>query len=140
MPVAPEIRVLPDGLKIDDARAYSFFSGRYLGVGVVSLTKQLGDYFGVEGGKGLLINDVTKDSPAERAGLRAGDVIVEIDGKEVKNHSDLFRGMRGDNEEPVVLTVVRDRARQTISVTPDKRPGATLQLKRNESITRDDSN
>ena len=139
-PIAPNIQVLPDGMKIDGVRAFSFFSGRVIGIGVVPLTKQLGDYFGVEGGKGLLINDVSNDSPAEKAGLRAGDVIVEIDGKAVNNLSDLFRGMGREKEGAVILTIVRDRTRQTISVTPEKRKNGNLRFDGYDLKTKDESN
>lgn len=117
--IAPDIPTIigPDGTGV-----FSFSSGRAIGVGVVSLTKQLGDYFGAADGKGLLINDVRKDSPAERAGLLAGDVIVEVDGKEVNRSFDLIREI-GNKEGDVQLTIIRDRARQTISVTPEKREG-----------------
>jgi len=133
----PNVRVFPAPEGLEKLRTFSFFSGRRLGVGVTSITKQLGDYFGVGDGKGLLINDVSKDSPAERAGLRAGDVIVEIDGKPVKRHSDLLRGIGGDKEGDVQLTIVRDRARQTISVTPEKRDDSNFRFK---FETKDDTN
>ncbi len=115
-PMAPGVRVFPDA----DVQVFSYFSGRQIGVGVSPLTKQLGEFFGVEGGKGLLINDVRKDSPAERAGLKAGDVIIEIDGKEARSQMDLMRATGGDKDGPVLLTIVRDRVRQTISVTPEE--------------------
>lgn len=124
--IAPDISVFRDGKgleKLKRLEGFTVFSGRTIGIGVTSMTKQLGDYFGVESGKGLLINDVSKDSPAERAGLRAGDVIVEIDGKEVKNSFDLLRSVGDKKEGDVQLTIIRDRARQTISVTPEKRSG-----------------
>lgn len=114
-PTAPDIRVFPrEGFEF-----FRGFSGNNIGVGVSPLTKQLGEFFGVEGGKGLLINEVRKDSPAERAGLRAGDIIVEINGKEVRDRMDIFRGIGVEQEGDVMLTIVRDRGRQTISVTPE---------------------
>ena len=122
--VAPKVRLegdFPKAVLADGVEAFSLRSSRAIGVGVTRLTKQLGDYFGVEGGKGVLINDVSKDSPAEKAGLRAGDVIVRINDKEVKRTFDLMRNM-GD-EGDVTITFVRDRSEQTVSVTPEKRKG-----------------
>ena len=92
---------------------------RQIGVGVTSLTKQLGDYFGVAEGKGLLINSVRENSPAAKAGLKAGDVIAEIDGKEAKTMMDLIRALNEKSEGGVAVTFIRDRNRQTVNVTPE---------------------
>jgi len=54
-----------------------------LGVMIGELTKDLADYFGVDSTKGVLVSDVLKDSPAEKAGLEAGDIILKIDGYDV---------------------------------------------------------
>jgi len=55
-----------------------------LGVMIGEVTKDLGDYFKVDSSKGVVVNDVLKDSPAEKAGVERGDVILEIDGQDVK--------------------------------------------------------
>jgi serine protease Do len=94
-------------------------ANRQIGVGVTSLTKQLGDYFGIAEGKGLLINSVRENSPAAKAGLKAGDVIVEIEGKEVKTMADLIRALNEKSEGGVSVTFIRDRNRQTVNVTPE---------------------
>ena len=96
-------------------------SGRRIGVGVTTLTKQLSEHFGVAGG--VLINEVRPDSPAAKAGLKAGDIIVEVDGKEVKGEGDLMRAVQEKKEGDVSLTVIRSGNRQTIRVTPEKMDG-----------------
>lgn len=98
-------------------------AGRQIGVGLSPLGKQLGDYFGVADGNGLLINSVRENSPAAKAGLKAGDVIVEVDGKAVKGDFDLMRVFNEKKEGDVELTIVRDRNRQTIRVTPEAMKG-----------------
>jgi serine protease Do len=97
--------------------------GRQIGAALMPISKQLAEYFGVTEGRGLLINDVRPDSPAAKAGLKAGDVIVEIEGKEVKGLGDLMRAMSEKKEGDVSLTIVRDRNRQTVRVTPEKMKG-----------------
>jgi len=52
-----------------------------LGVQTESLTRQLGEYFGVKDGSGVLVRSVEKGSAAEKAGLKAGDVIVKADNE-----------------------------------------------------------
>ena len=55
-----------------------------LGVMIGELTKDLADYFGINTSKGVLVSDVLKASPAEKAGLEAGDIILKINGREVE--------------------------------------------------------
>lgn len=99
------------------AFSWAFGSGRQIGVGVTDLTKQLAQHFGVE--DGLLIDEVLENSAAAKAGLKAGDIIVEANGKAVKGQSDLVREVNSKKEGDVQLTIVRDGKRQTISVTPE---------------------
>ncbi len=94
-------------------------ASRQIGVGVTPLTKQLGDYFGVSEGRGLLINNVRENSPADKAGLKAGDVIVEADDRKVKEISDLMRVLNDKKEGDISLTFIRERNRQTVRVTPE---------------------
>ena len=94
-------------------------AGRQIGIGVSPLTKQLGEYFGVAEGKGLLINSVRENSPAAKAGLKAGDIIVEVDGKDVKGNLDLNRTLNEKKEGDVNLTVIRERNRINVRVTPE---------------------
>lgn len=97
--------------------AWGVGQGRSIGVAVYPMTKQLGERYGIDGG--VMINNVREDSPAAKAGLRAGDVIVEADGKAVKNNLDLIRAINGKKEGDIQVTFVRDRDRKTVSVTPE---------------------
>jgi serine protease Do len=63
----------------------------WLGVTIQPMTPQLAESFGLKEAKGALVSEVVKDSPAERAGIRRGDIIVSLQGKEVENVSDLPR-------------------------------------------------
>jgi membrane-associated protease RseP (regulator of RpoE activity) len=89
-----------------------------IGVGVVPLTDQLAGYFGVEGG--TLINYVRPDSPAAKAGLKAGDVIVEIGGVAVRGALGAIRVIDDKNESDVTLKFVRDRKGKTLNLTAQK--------------------
>lgn len=111
----PGVWTSPDG----NSKVFTWRSGegRIIGVGVTPLTDQLAKHFNVE--DGLLINEVRENSAAARAGLKAGDIIVEANGKAVKNDLDLVREVNSKKEGDVQLTIVRDRKRQTISVTPE---------------------
>ncbi len=63
--------------------------GGYLGVEVQDLNEQLMKYFDVK--NGVLVEKVVKDSPAEKAGLQAGDILIEINGKKIEDYGDLVR-------------------------------------------------
>ena len=124
IPEVPNVKVLPP--KVMREGVLAFGSNRRIGVSLTPLTKQLGEYFGVSEGKGVLIKSVREDSPAARAGLRAGDVIVEVEGKEINRSFDLIRAINAKKEGDVTLTIVRDRNRQIISVTPEKSEGGVF--------------
>jgi len=98
---------------------FNFGNNRRIGVSTQQLTKQLADYFGVKEG-GVLITSVNEDSPAAKAGLRAGDIITAIDGENVAGSGDLSRAINKQKEGDVTLTVVRDKNQRTIRVTPTK--------------------
>lgn len=121
-PMSPDGALLPippivgDG---DNVFVYRGNTNRQIGVSATSLTKQLADFFSVANGDGLLINNVRENSPAAKAGLKAGDVIVDADGKPVKNNADLIRTINDKKDGDVTLTIVRDKTRQTIKVSPE---------------------
>ena len=96
----------------------------YVGANVAPLSEQLATFFNVKNRSGLLITEVEAKSPAERAGLKAGDCIATVNGERVNSAADLLRLIsRRDGQEAVEasLVIVRDRNEQTIKVKPDLR-------------------
>jgi membrane-associated protease RseP (regulator of RpoE activity) len=101
----------------------SSLSDSYIGVTLENLNYQLGEYFGVKDGKGALITEVMDDSPATKAGLKAGDVIIEIDGTEVDEPSDVREGVREKEEgESLDLKVLRNRDEMAFSIEVESSP------------------
>ncbi|MDQ3805800.1 MAG: PDZ domain-containing protein, partial [Acidobacteriota bacterium] len=94
-------------------------AGRRIGVATSPLGKQLADYFGVS--HGVLVNSVESGSPADKAGLKAGDVLTEADGERVEDGGDLMRLINRREEGEVTLTYVRDKQRRTVRLTPERR-------------------
>lgn len=107
--------------KPGEPMVWSYSSSRQIGVGLTPLTKQLSDHYGVT--NGALVNTVIKDSPAEKAGLKAGDIITEIDGRAIHGDLDVLRAIGEKKEGAVAVTFVRDGQKQTLSVTPEEGKG-----------------
>ena len=105
---------------------FSVGNNRRIGVSTTTLTKQLAEFFGVADGKGVLVTSVGTDSPASKAGIRAGDVITAVDGEKIDNAGDLSRALGKKNEGDVTLTIVRDKNQRSITVTPTAAPGPTI--------------
>jgi len=93
--------------------AWSSGRGR-LGVALSSVGEQLAAYFGVQ--RGVLVTSVDMDSPAGRAGLKAGDVITSVNGRSVDDPSDVLAEVRrADDGGSLAMTVTRDRKELKLS-------------------------
>ena len=89
----------------------------WLGVTVQALNKELAESFDLDTTHGALVNEVIKDSPADKAGLKRGDIIVEYDGKQVDELNDLPRLVAATPiDETVKVKVFRDGKERTIKV------------------------
>jgi C-terminal processing protease CtpA/Prc len=105
----------------DDAKAVA--GSGYLGVQVQDVTRSLQRARNLPTEEGALINSVEPDSPADRTGLRRGDVIVEVDGQKVGDSSDLIRVVRGlEPGNRVRITLWRSGSLRTITTPLAERP------------------
>jgi len=101
--------------------ATSGVKGGYLGVQVKDLSDQLKEYFEVK--NGVLLEEVMKDSPAEKAGLKAGDVIITISDRKIEDYHDLIRTVNYYNpEEEVSISYVRKGKTEECKVLLGKKP------------------
>ena len=100
-----------------------------LGVSVEELNPQLASFLGVRGDKGLFVKMVVENSPAEKAGLKAGDVILEVEGTRVSDVGDLVDVLHDNAGKTVSIQVVRDKSERTLSATlePEKEDDEDLQ-------------
>jgi C-terminal processing protease CtpA/Prc len=102
------------------------------GLMVENLTPQLGDFFGVKNGSGVLVRSVEKGSRGEQAGFRAGDVITKINGSGVTDCSDFSRLLRKRTDNKAAVTVMRDRKEQTLTLSlPETRRTGELNERSN---------
>jgi C-terminal processing protease CtpA/Prc len=89
-----------------------------LGVAVMELTPELATYFGAK--DGVLVASVTADSPAARAGLKAGDVIASVNGQNVASRNDLMRVLRNAGADgDVTIGIVRDKKESSVKARLD---------------------
>ncbi|MCI0487066.1 MAG: PDZ domain-containing protein [Blastocatellia bacterium] len=91
-----------------------------LGVRVESLSDQLAEFFGAKDGKGILVSEVREDSPAARAGLKAGDVITAVDNEKISGVNEWIRALGKKQEGTVTFTIIRNHSEQTVTVTIEK--------------------
>jgi S1-C subfamily serine protease len=80
-----------------------------------ALTPQLAEFFGVREGEGVLVRAVVEKTPAERAGLKAGDVITKVNGTPVTNPREIS-GIVRQSKKTIVFTVVRNKKEITLNV------------------------
>ena len=96
----------------------------YLGVGIQPMTDTLAEQFGVDAREGVLINRVFEDTPAEKAKLQVGDIILAVNGEEIHTPIEL-QGLveRLEAGKTSKFKVIRDDEAITVSVTPALMPG-----------------
>jgi len=95
----------------------------WLGLQVRPLTSRLAKEFGAEVGSGLLVDVVTKDSPAEKAGLRHGDILTSVDDEKMKNPLALARKIRTCVAGTELnVEILRAGKKQELTLVLGKRP------------------
>jgi serine protease Do len=124
MPRMPEITIpdfdLPVSVVVVHQSARS-------GLMVENITPQLGDFFGVKDGKGVLVRTVEKGSRGEKAGFRAGDVVVKVNNQPVHDTSDFTHALRSSSGSTAAVTVMREKKEQNLTLTlPEKKDSGSL--------------
>lgn len=105
----------------------------WLGVSIQPVTKDIADSFGLKTAEGVLVADVTKDSPAEKAGVQRGDIIVSLDEEQVENPTALKNLVaQKEVDSNIPLTVIRNKKKKTLEVkigelAPDEPTGKSRQ-------------
>lgn len=96
----------------------------FLGVVTETVEGDFAEYFGVK--EGALIKSIVEDSPAEKAGLKAGDVLVEIAGDKIESTDDVFEAMSDHKPgDSVKIKFMRKGKDETVELKLDKAPGSS---------------
>ncbi len=123
--------------KRKSSRSYTFSTGpgknlfswcdggkAYLGVELQELNKDLAPYFGIKEDEGALILGVHEDSPAEKAGLKSGDVITKIDDEKISDPEDVQEIISElEEDDEIKIEIMRQNRKQTINVTLEEHEG-----------------
>lgn len=112
--VVREVRALGEG---DAPRLLQVQRG-FFGISTLDMTRDLLDHFGVDTDGGVMVSSVSKDGPAERAGIQVGDILVEVDGEEIGSPWDtaIVIGRLEPGSE-VYAKIYRNGRPQTLEVT-----------------------
>jgi serine protease Do len=92
-----------------------------LGIECQSIGDQLAEYFGVK--QGVLVLSVAKDSPAAKAGLKAGDVITKVGDRQITTPGEIISAVRDRPSKDLKVTLMRDRRESNFNVTVDENNG-----------------
>lgn len=99
----------------------------YTGAMLEPIGPQLAEFFGVQGGAGLLVRSVEANSPAATAGMKAGDVVVKLNQAPVGGIADWAKTVHEGKGKPIPVTVLREKKEQTLTLTPDPKRKSEVQ-------------
>jgi S1-C subfamily serine protease len=115
----PEVRELPDTAELGDVQDFALFRSAQprLGIDAENLEGDFGNYFGAPDGEGVLVRSVFENTPAAKAGLKAGDVITAVNGDRIRSISELREKLIADKEtKSLKLGLLRNKAELSVNV------------------------
>jgi serine protease Do len=115
-PEIPEVAPMPDMPNIEWDNGNLLLNRPRLGIDAEDISGQLGSYFGAPEGEGVLVRDVNSGSAAEKAGLKAGDVITSLNGERVHGVAELRSKLSAGEGKTVKLGVLRNKSALTLDV------------------------
>ena len=119
---------------VDQLKSSGEVTRGWLGVSIQPLSSELAAYYGIAGGKGVLVMDVFKGDPAEQAGIRPQDIILEINGKKVEDSRDLTRTIANTPVgQTVAIKLLREGKEQQVKVTLSKREDSKLSSRQQQT-------
>jgi serine protease Do len=127
MPEMPKMAPMPPMPPMEIPRFQMPYQSPMLGIFGESLGQQdqLADFFGVK--EGVLVKSVTRNSAAEKAGIKAGDVIVKVDDSRVNNTGEITSALRAArSKSTVTVVVVRNKKEMPLTVTLDAPPARAV--------------
>ncbi len=134
----PEVMQMPDMPSIDLGEGMGMVAGGRprLGIDAEDIGGQLGSFFGAPDGEGILVRSVNSGSAAEKAGLKAGDVITSFNGERVRSLGELRQKLASQNDAKTAkVGVLRNKSEVTLSVElPARTPRALRKFTQRTNI------
>jgi len=124
----PDMNVIPDIPSMEWNGGMLLGGHPRLGIDAEDLSGQLATFFGAPDGEGILVREVNSGSAAEKAGVKAGDVITSLDGDRIRSVGELrekLSAKRDDKDKTVKLGVLRNKSALTLSVELPAAPAKT---------------
>jgi serine protease Do len=113
----PFVLEMPPMDQVMEMPRFEFGITPQLGVSAEDVSGQLGSYFGAPGDEGVLVREVRPETPAEKAGLKAGDIIFKVDDQPVKTVNQLRERLRAKREQKTVaIGIIRKGAQVSVNV------------------------
>lgn len=101
----------------------------YLGIGLTDLTPELRSHFGVPEGEGVMVSKVEPGSPAEKAGVKVGDILTSVDGQAIKSSWDIMAKVRRlEDGQQVPLEIWRNGRAQNLTASVVERERSELEV------------
>lgn len=94
----------------------------WIGLSCDEVSDDLRSHLKIEAGQGLIVRDAHEGKAAAKAGLKPHDVLLKADGKPVTEVKELIAAVQAAGEKELTLEIIREGERQTVKVTPEKRP------------------
>jgi serine protease Do len=107
---------------VEQLQAHGSVTRGWLGVSIQDITPELAEYYGIKEKKGALVAEVFDGDPADKAGIQANDVIIEVDGKSINSSRDLTRTIANiEVGKKTAVKLLRDGQEKTVNVEIAKR-------------------
>ena len=132
MPEIPDVASIPGIPSIEWDNGNLLMNRPRLGIDAEDVSGQLGSYFGVPDGEGILVRDVNPGSAAEKAGVKAGDIITSLNGERIHGLSELRSKLSGADGKTAKLGVLRNKSALTLDVeipAVKNKPGHKLEIR-----------
>ena len=105
----------------------------WLGVSMQDITEELAESFNLDNSTGTLVASVLRDGPADKAGIKPGDILIAVEGKPVKNSAEMLNLVAALSPgDTATITVIRNKQEKSIQIKVGIRPSNSNRIQRQQ--------